>query len=739
MTVGVQLMNDKLDRIAQKRIWTYWGLFAFLVVLYLLLRPSGWQGSTELHTLMDAVATVLAVTAGIIALVHFFANKSNIFLFVGTGFLGTGVLDGYHAVVTCSWFVTAFPTPPPSLIPWSWNASRIFLAVLMFLSWWTMRRERTLGERGAVSERTVFLSVGALTLATFLLFAFVPLPRAYYPELFLGRPEELTAAAFFLVALVGFYREGDWKTEAWSFWLILSSIVGFVTQALYMASSVTLFDAMFDSAHMLKIVSYICVLIGLLISMRGVFEQATEAEKRARLRTVELHSEIVRSVGVEAELSEHKELIEERLELSRREEAVHAKILKAFLTQDDDTVFNEVLNITLETLESEFGVVGYIDENGAMVVPTMTRHIWDKCQVPDKTIVFPKDSWGNSIWPRAMRQKKTLYSNEPSSLTPEGHVAITRNVAAPILDRGEAIGLLQVANKDSDYQAEDIKRLEIIAQHVAPILGARIQRDRNERERDRAEEKLERHREHLEELVGERTAELEAANKELEAFAYSVSHDLRGPLRAVDGFSRILLEEHGGQLDEEGFQLLGVVRDNAGLMAKLIDDLLELSRVGRQEMHIVSVNMDELVTHTLHELRQQQPECSCNPTVLELPPAIGDPRLLHQVWLNLLSNAMKFSANGETAKVTVHGAVEADEVVYHVSDSGAGFDMRYSDKLFGLFQRLHRQDEFEGTGVGLAIVKRIVERHGGRVWAEGKPNHGATFHFAMPVAGSVRE
>jgi PAS domain S-box-containing protein len=235
----------------------------------------------------------------------------------------------------------------------------------------------------------------------------------------------------------------------------------------------------------------------------------------------------------------------------------------------------------------------------------------------------------------------------------------------------------------------------------------------------------------LERRVEERTEQLVAANKELEAFSYSVSHDLRAPLRAVDGFSRILLEDYNDKLDDEGRRVLNVIRNSSQEMARLIDDLLAFSRLGRSELSRVDIDMNALVQSVLDELRRELgalPEVDVRP----LPGASGDASLLRQVWINLLTNAVKFSAKVDEPHIEVGGYPEGAEKVYYVKDNGAGFDMRYYDKLFGVFQRLHRTDEFSGTGVGLAIVQRVVSRHGGKVWAQGAVRRGATFFFTLP-------
>ncbi|WP_315730362.1 MULTISPECIES: PAS domain S-box protein [unclassified Bradyrhizobium] len=255
----------------------------------------------------------------------------------------------------------------------------------------------------------------------------------------------------------------------------------------------------------------------------------------------------------------------------------------------------------------------------------------------------------------------------------------------------------------------------------------------------RTERELRKEREHLEELVAMRTAELttangdlEATNGELEAFAYSVSHDLRVPLRAIDGFSRILLEDYSGKLDAEGQRVLNVVRDNAIKMARLIDDILAFSRAGRSEIAPARIDMDEAVRAVIEELAPAVAGRKLTFDIKPLAPAQGDAAMIRRVWTNLIDNAVKFTAPKPDAVIEIGSTAGKDETTYYVKDNGAGFDMQYATKLFGVFQRLHGS-EFAGTGIGLAIVKRIVVRHGGRVWAEGKVNEGATFYFTLPV------
>jgi signal transduction histidine kinase len=291
-------------------------------------------------------------------------------------------------------------------------------------------------------------------------------------------------------------------------------------------------------------------------------------------------------------------------------------------------------------------------------------------------------------------------------------------MAVPMIAGGALLGALSFGGPNATFAQEHVAIVREVAAQLAIALS-----------QARLLARVKEHAAELEARVRSRTAELEASNHDLESFSYSVSHDLRAPLRAVDGYARMLEEDHGTRLDDEGRRLLAVVRGASVRMGQLIDDLLAFSHLGRQEPERRPLDMTALAAEVVLELNG---DGTTRVDLALLPQASADAALLRQVWGNLVGNALKYSGKRRDARVEIGGRETPAETVYWVRDNGVGFDMRYVDKLFGVFQRLHGSDEFPGTGVGLAIVQRVVTRHGGRVWAESKPGEGACFYFALP-------
>jgi light-regulated signal transduction histidine kinase (bacteriophytochrome) len=292
---------------------------------------------------------------------------------------------------------------------------------------------------------------------------------------------------------------------------------------------------------------------------------------------------------------------------------------------------------------------------------------------------------------------------------PEGHALLHKYLTIPVFSAERIVAVVGVANKQTDYDEGDVRQLTLLMDSVWKIVeGKQTEMD-----------------------IKERTQQLEYANKELESFSYSVSHDLRAPLRAIDGYARLILKRQGDKFDQDTLDKFNVIRSSTHLMGQLIDDLLTFSRLGRKQMSLALLDMELLTKDAWKEVQASEPERDIKLTLGSIPPGCGDMALIKQVLINLLSNAVKFTKYKDAAEIVVGGYADGNEHVYYIRDNGVGFDMTYYDKLFCVFQRLHSTDQFEGTGVGLATVQRILHRHGGRVWAEGKVDEGACFYFAL--------
>ncbi len=380
--------------------------------------------------------------------------------------------------------------------------------------------------------------------------------------------------------------------------------------------------------------------------------------------------------------------------------------------------------------------------------------------IANEELAFQNYEKGNRAAELAIANKELIFQNEEKEKRAAELVIANEELAFQNREKENRAAELAIANKELSFQNEEkekraaelvIANKELVFQNgekekraVELVIANEELAFQNEEKEKRAAELIMANGElnkaervikklnmGLERKVMERTAELESANKELESFSYSVSHDLRAPLRAVNGYAQILNEDYGAQLEPEASRITNNIMTNAKKMGQLIDDLLTFSRLGRKKLVKRIILMQDMVSNLCDEIKDKESNGNIQFRITELKPAKGNITAIEQVWVNLISNAVKYSGGKEKPIIEIGSEIKGDEIIYHIKDNGAGFDMHYADKLFGVFQRLHSDEEFEGTGVGLAIVKRLIGRHGGRVWAEAKVDEGATFYFTL--------
>ncbi|MEW6359329.1 MAG: GAF domain-containing protein [Planctomycetota bacterium] len=423
---------------------------------------------------------------------------------------------------------------------------------------------------------------------------------------------------------------------------------------------------------------------------------------------------------------------------AERELAIRNQIAEVFLARTDEEMYGEVLNVVLDVMDSKYGVFGYLDETGALVVPSMTRHIWNQCQIPDKKIVFPREMWGQSIWPRAIRQKKTLYTNEPSTLTPKGHIRITRNISVPIIHQGEVIGLIQVANKESDYTEEDIHLLETIGGYVAPILSARLQRDTALKNLERSADDLARSNRDLKESQ----AQLIQAEKlgALGVLTAGIAHELNNPFMAILNFIQYC-RKHTPPFDKR-HEVLADAETELRRCIGLVQDLLTYSRAdGKGEESYQEIEGAEVLDRVLRLLsyRIEREGVAVERDIAgDAPKLRGNLNQIQQVFSNVILNALDALAQAKREEKRLRLGLRGNGgfIRIAVADNGVGIPRENLSKIFDPF--FTTKPPGQGTGLGLSVSQNIVKAHGGRIACESEVGKGATFEILLPVAGDKK-
>lgn len=781
-------------RTTVKRVVAYWVTGIGFTSIFLLFHGVEWQGNAELHTVFEVLTAFLAAMVGMMALFRYYSRKDHVFLFVGAGFLGVVFLDGYHAIITSAYVNSAMPSDLPSLTSWSWIASRQFLALMMFLGWVESWRQKRFGAARRLDGVFVYSFTALFILAGSLLIAFVPMPRGYYAELPLYRPEEFGPALFFLLALVGYLREGAWRRDPFEHWLVLSLTIGLIGQAVFMSHSERLFDIEFAVAHLLKVASYVCVMIGLAIDMYPNLLSAHKHATKARTVieamvdgyiTIDASGEIVSVDGTAEAIFGYseKELIGENVAILMptpyRDE--HDAYVKAFLrtgisrlTRSGREVVGRRQDGTefpLEIRVAELLVDG--DERGFVgMVRDITRlkekeRALDDVQGRFKDFAEVTSDW---FWETDQNMRFRFLSDSfeavSEGLRPEGIIGKTHRDLG-WADTDEKKWLKVSADIKARKPIEDFQYLFITPKgnerlwwiSCRPIFDANggfrgyrgVGRDITEHQK--AETELRSYRGHLNEMVTERTAALEGQARELEQnllevqahntlqreFVAMVSHKFRTPLAIIDAAAQRILRRKEPLSPEELVPRIAKIRNAVQRMNDLIESVLSSARLeaGKIEKKEQVIDLADL----LKEICLYQQEISrSHALAVDVDridaPIRGDPKLLDHVFNNLVSNAIKYSPNAP--KIEVRGWIEDGEAVVSIRDYGLGIPDDEIPKLFERYYRATTSTGIAGSGIGLSLVKELVQLHDGRIDVKSAKGEGSTFTVRLPVQSVTR-
>ena len=624
---------EQASNVVRNRLLSYALVSGALIAGGIYARSISWTSSTHFHTNLEIVATLLSLFVGVMAFVHYYTRKDLKLLLIAAGFFGTASLDGYHAIVTSAFFNEFFPSEASTLAPWSWIASRLYLSVLLWLSIFSWDIKGAGLKDDKTNERYVFAVVALLTLSSFLIFAFVPMPRAHYPEYLTHRPQEFLPAVFFAMALFGYWRKGGWKTNLLDHWLMLSILVGLLCQTVFMSFSSEVYDAEFDLAHALKKVSYTCVLSGLLLNMYRVF--ATERETEQMYKSMA--------------------------------ETVQGAMFQYYYRSADDhgPVYvsqrcKDVLKLDAAELQQDWSLLQPHEAESERyrhdVFKAMERG--DEFDYEGRFQVKKRETlWLHMLAaPRPSKKYGTLYTGLIIDIEKQKRYAESK--------------FIEIANK------------------------------------------------------------LKNSNETLEQFAYVASHDLKAPMRGIDNACLWLEQDLKDKLDDEGRQLLGLMRSRINRLQTFLDDLLAYSRAGR-------VREDAKYVDT-HALLEEISDLLVGDGKIQVKLVQPLPKIkiieleLRQVLHNLIQNAIKHH-DKPNGTIEVSAKERGDFVEFTVADDGPGIEPEYQEQVFALFKTLKRRDEVEGTGMGLAIVKKLVEVNGGKVTVDSQgQGAGTRFVFTWP-------
>ena len=776
----MQAWYNGLTQVARWRVLTYVVTTLGFCAGFLLLRGVSWQGGTQLHTLMEVAATLLAFVVGALSLVRFYSVNKPLYLLVGSAFIGTAFLDGYHALVTSTFFHNLFPSPPPSLIPWSWFSSRLFLSLMLAYSYFDWRRCRADAEAAPLRDRQVYFSAAMLTLASFLFFAFIPLPRAYYPELFFNRPEEWLPGVLFLVALIGYLHKGQWREDRFEHWLILSLLVSVLGQVMFMSQSDSLFDAMFDAAHLLKKASYILVMIGLMVSTYFLFRQAEEgAQELAQINNALRDSEtrvraILNTVGEGIIMINERGGIESYNPAAQaifgyRQEELLGRNINILMPASQRTAHNRYLSRYLETGEPHIlgqnrEVVGCRKDGTDFPMELSVNELWlggERKFVGVVSDITQRTQSRHELMEATQSRQAILDSANLSIIAtnPQGIILSFNHAAERMLgySADEVVGKLTPAViHDPDEVAKRAGELSReLGYTIEPgfevfVAKARLRlTDENvwtyiRKDGSRFPVLLSVTAIHDEaDLitgflgVGANITERQKIDQMKNEFISVVSHELRTPLTSIRGSLGLLAGGVAGALPDQAKSLIDIACNNSDRLVRLINDILDIEKIeaGKMEFRMETLDLMTIVHQAVQDNNGFADERGVG---IEISQATdvqvrADHDRLIQVMTNLLSNAVKFSPRASQVSIAV--TAEKPWARISIKDQGAGISDEFKERIFQKFAQADGSDTRSsgGTGLGLNICKALIGRMGGRIDFETSPGAGTTFFCDLQI------
>ena len=647
-------MNSGVSHSTVRRKGCGYVVTALLLVIAIQLLPrTKWRGSPAVHTHLEIIVTVLALVVGGLALIRFYSKKDKRFLLIGAGFIGAGMLDACHVVLSAPGFSDYSVSPPASLVPWSGIASRLCLSVLLWLRSVRWTRKLARDGLGHVPEALAYFLVAVWTFACAFLFLLKPLPLGYTSFPVFHRPQDLLPALFFFFALLGSLRRGKWRTDAFEHWLVISIIVS-IAHSVCLSTSARLYDPMYIGSHVLKVVSYACVLAGLGISMYQLFvaEETIVAE-----RTEELQKEIAERKRAQ-ELSQS---VIEALPILICIFDASGKVLRS------NSCYHRILGYSNEEIAAASAMSAVAEEDRECVQQLMQQ-------------IFKEGS-------------------------------------------GEAEASMQ--RKDGTKVPCLLRGVRLVVDEKPCLLGAAL--DISNRKRAEA-------------AMIEAKEAAESANRAKGEFLANMSHELRTPLNGILGMTELSLDT---ELTTEQREYLGMVKSSAESLLSLINDILDFSKIeaGKLDFERIQFNLRQSMETTLKmlALRAHQKGLELNCDVADGLPEIvvGDPTRLRQILLNLVGNAIKFTEHGEVTVQVQQDSSSNGRITLHfiVSDTGIGIPADQQEKIFEAFAQADgsMSRRFGGSGLGLAVSRRLVNAFQGRLWVESVLGEGSAFHFTATL------